>query len=623
MKKLKTNFLTMLYSGIILAQNTSLDTLAISNYLDEVVLTDTRFALKRSQSGKTVIKINSEEIEQFSGLGLGVLLSTHVGIDVIGKNLHSGQNQTLSIRAGRNRQVLILVDGIRVSDPSRIDNDFDINLLNMDMIESIEIVKGAASSLYGSSAAAGIINIVTKKTKESIRLIAKRTWSTVQVSNQALDKINAGNQLINISGRLANSGISMNLNYAKSHSNGMSSVKGDEVDPFKKVNFNTGFNGKIGNQFYWQINWNEDDINSNYDNSYPIEDADFEFSTKLSRYALNTKFKYNKGSINLNAGMQKNIREFKSSFPSINQSMNLNIDLFNKYIFNNKFYTILGFQYQKANMEATDKTENYQTDIYLNSVYIAPSGLNFNFGFRYNIHESYRGHIIYSFNPSYSIKIDQNRQIKFLSSYSKAFISPSLYQLYDTNYGNLSLQPENNLSFEFGFEILSDENLFNAVYFNRKQNPTLIFNITSTELKPFGGYDNSDIEITYSGVELSYNLRLFEKAKTRLNYIFSETTNGDLRSIPKHSFTGVIDIPVLSQTNLNLIGQFTGNRIANDFTQLEPYSLYTLQVNHKVEKFKLNLFFGIFNIFDTQYVIIPQYQSRGRNILMGLTVEID
>ena len=623
MKKVKTNFLAMLYCGIILAQNTSLDTLAISNYLDEVVLTDTRFALKRSQSGKTVIKINSEEIEQFSGLGLGVLLSTHVGIDVIGKNLHSGQNQTLSIRAGRNRQVLILVDGIRVSDPSRIDNDFDINLLNMDMIESIEIVKGAASSLYGSSAAAGIINIITKKTKESIRLIAKRTWSTVQVSNQALDKINAGNQLINISGRLANSGISMNLNYAKSYSNGMSAVKGDEVDPFKKVNFNAGFNGKIGNQFYWQINWNEDEINSNYDNSYPIEDADFEFSTKLSRYALNTKFKYNKGSINLNAGMQKNIREFRSSFPTLNQSMNLNIDLFNKYIFNNKFYTILGFQYQKANMEATDKTENYQTDIYLNSVYIAPSGLNFNFGFRYNIHESYRGHIIYSFNPSYSLKIDQNRQIKLLSSYSKAFISPSLYQLYDTNYGNLSLHPENNLSFEFGFEILSDENLFNAVYFNRKQNPTLIFNITSTELKPFGGYDNSDIEITYSGVELSYNLRLFEKAKTRLNYIFSETTNGDLRSIPKHAFTGVIDIPVLSQTNLNLIGQFTGHRIANDFTQLESYSLYTLQVNHKVEKFKSNLFFGIFNIFDTQYVIIPQYQSRGRNILMGLTVEID
>ena len=127
-------------------------------------------------------------------------------------------------------------------------------------------------------------------------------------------------------------------------------------------------------------------------------------------------------------------------------------------------------------------------------------------------------------------------------------------------------------------------------------------------------------KLQVGGVE--FNLRLLEKAKTRLNYIFSETTNGDLE-VFQNTYLRAIDIPVFLQTNLNLIGQFTGHRIANDFTQLESYSLHTLQVNHKVEKFKSNLFFGIFNIFDTQYVIIPQYQSRGRNILMGLTVEID
>ena len=80
----------------------------------------------------------------------------------------------MSIRGGRNRQVLILIDGIRVSDPSRIDNDFDINLLNIEMIESIEIVKGATSTLYGSSAATGIINIITKKTKESNQTYCKK-----------------------------------------------------------------------------------------------------------------------------------------------------------------------------------------------------------------------------------------------------------------------------------------------------------------------------------------------------------------------------------------------------------------------------------------------------------------
>ena len=80
MKLVKTTFLALVSCGMTLAQNTSLDSLAVStNYLDEVVVTDSRFALKRSQSGKTVVKINSEEIQQFSGLGLGVLLSTQLG----------------------------------------------------------------------------------------------------------------------------------------------------------------------------------------------------------------------------------------------------------------------------------------------------------------------------------------------------------------------------------------------------------------------------------------------------------------------------------------------------------------------------------------------------------------
>ena len=168
------------------AQNQILDSFDIStNYLDEVVVTDSRFALKRSQSGKIIIKIKQEDIQQFSGLGLGVLLSTHLGIDVIGKNLYSGHNpSTISIRGGRNRQVLILIDGVRVSDPSRIDNDFDINALSEEMIESIEIFKGPASSLYGSSAATGVINISTKKAGKSFHLMAKKTWATEQVANR-------------------------------------------------------------------------------------------------------------------------------------------------------------------------------------------------------------------------------------------------------------------------------------------------------------------------------------------------------------------------------------------------------------------------------------------------------
>ena len=606
----------------LLAQNQTVDSLAVStNFLDEVVVTDSRFALKRSQSGKTIVKIKSEEIQRFSGLGLGVLMSSHLGIDVIAKNMYSGQNPTVSIRGGRNRQVLILINGVRVSDPSRIDNDFDINAINIEMIESIEIVKGAASSLYGSSAATGVININTKKPKDAITLIAKKTWGTEQAADQPLNSVSNGNHSIFISG--TEGGIGVNLAYAERYSNGMSAVVGEENDPFNKVNLNVGLSGQFTSKVNWNLGWNRDEVNAGFDNSFPIEQADYKYTTELDRFSLNTKYDYEGGSLNLNAGYQTNIREFQYSYLLTYESDNLNIDVFNKYIFNNNFYTIVGFQYQKGTMKADYDPEVSQSDVYLNSVYLDPSGLNLNLGLRYNHHSAYDGHWIYSLNPSFSFDVNADYQMKILTSYSKAFIAPGLYQLYDPSYGNNELKPENNLSFEFGTEIRSNQNTLSAVYFNRKEDPTLIFG-PSIEGYPYGRYANSDQEIKYRGLELAYDFLFFESVKTRLNYIFTETTDGDLRSIPKHAIAGVMDLPLSESTHLNLVGQYTGERIANDaVTELEAYSIFTLQLNRQLQNPNINLFLSVFNVFDAEYVIIPQYASRGRNILAGISLQLD
>ena len=85
-----------------------------------------------------------------------------------------------------------------------------------------------------------------------------------------------------------------------------------------------------------------------------------------------------------------------------------------------------------------------------------------------------------------------------------------------------------------------------------------------------------------------------------------------------------MDVPFSEQTHLNLVGQYTGKRLANDsITQLEAYSLFTLQLNHKLKKPNANLFLSMFNLFDAEYVIIPQYASRGRNILTGISIQFD
>ncbi|MDA9139641.1 TonB-dependent receptor [Flavobacteriaceae bacterium] len=593
------------------------DTVTATNVsLEEVVVSDSRFALKRSQSGKTVVKISSKEIEKFSGLGFGALLSSHLGIDVLGRNLHSGQNPTLSIRGGRNRQVLILIDGVRVSDPSRIDNDFDINSLNLEMMESIEVVKGAASALYGSSAAAGVVNITTKKASESISVFIKKTWGTEQAANEPLNSVNAGNHNISLKGTAA--GIGFQASYAERYSDGLSAVKDGTPDAFNLTNLNLGFSGKINEAIKWQLKWNSDEVSSDLDSGYPIEDADYKYGTSLNRYSLNTSYAYENGSLNLNAGFQDNDREYESPFTYGYESDNLNVDLYNKYIFNNKFYTILGLQYQNSEMEAAYDTRVSQSDIYINTVYLDPSGFNFNVGLRYNHHDNYGGNFIYSINPSFNIDLNEKRKLKLLTSYSKAFISPGLYQLFDPVYGNPDLKPEENKSFEFGFEIRSEKNALSLVYFNRSENPTLIFDNTTSK------YGNSSKEIVYEGLEMGYEVNVRETMDIRLNYLYTDSTTGDLRMISKHSFNGLMDFPLSQKTNFNIIGQYYGKRIANDMvTDLDAYGLFTLQLNHRLGNQNANLFFSVVNLFDAEYVIIPEYTTRGRNVLAGVSFTID
>ena len=599
------------------ANDENSDTVTATNVsLEEVVVSDSRFALKRSQSGKTVVKISSKEIEKFSGLGLGALLSSHLGIDVLGRNLHSGQNPTLSIRGGRNRQVLILIDGVRASDPSRIDNDFDINLLNLEMIELIEVVKGAASALYGGSAAAGVVNITTKKASEFISVFIKKTWGTEQAANQPLNSVNAGNHNINLTGTTA--GIGFQASYAERYSDGLSAVKDGTTDAFNLTNLNVGFSGKINEAIKWQLKWNSDEVSSDLDSGYPIEDADYKYGTLLNRYSLNTSYAYENGSLNLNAGFQDNDREYESPFTYGYESDNLNVDLYNKYIFNNKFYTILGLQYQNSEMEAAYDTRVSQSDVYINTVYLDPSGFNFNVGLRYNHHDNYGGNFIYSINPSFNIDLNEKRKLKLLTSYSKAFISPGLYQLFDPVYGNPDLKPEENKSFEFGFEIRSENSSLSLVYFNRSENPTLIFDNATSK------YGNSSKKIVYEGLEMGYEVNIREAMDIRLNYLYTDSTTGDLRKISKHSFNGVMDFPFSQKTNFNIIGQYYGKRIADDkVTDLDAYGLVTLQLNHRLGNQNANLFFSVVNLFDAEYVIIPEYTTRGRNVLAGISFTID
>ena len=131
--------------------------------LDEVVITATKTEQKQSTTGKVVTVISKAEIEQSQGKTLGQLLNDQAGVVVNGALSTPGSVQRVYTRGAGNGRTLVLIDGIPAIDPSDPNNSYDINFISLTGVEQIEICRGSQSTLYGSDAEAGVINIITTK----------------------------------------------------------------------------------------------------------------------------------------------------------------------------------------------------------------------------------------------------------------------------------------------------------------------------------------------------------------------------------------------------------------------------------------------------------------------------
>ena len=142
--------------------------------LDEVVVTANRFSQKQINTGKVITVIKRKEIENSPFASIGELLGRQAGITIIGSNNSPGSNNDVYMRGAGTGNLLILIDGLPAYDVSSIRETFDINFIPLGEIERIEILKGGQSTLYGSDAVAGVVNIITRTndSKKTIRTTA-------------------------------------------------------------------------------------------------------------------------------------------------------------------------------------------------------------------------------------------------------------------------------------------------------------------------------------------------------------------------------------------------------------------------------------------------------------------
>jgi vitamin B12 transporter len=130
--------------------------------IGDIEVTATRTEQPVAASASAITVIGSDQIEKRGSLGLNDVLRGAPGLDVYSAG-GVGMQSSVFLRGATAGQTLVLIDGIRVGDPSGTDGSADLGGFVANNVERIEVLRGPQSALYGSEAMGGVINIITRQ----------------------------------------------------------------------------------------------------------------------------------------------------------------------------------------------------------------------------------------------------------------------------------------------------------------------------------------------------------------------------------------------------------------------------------------------------------------------------
>ncbi|WP_333694427.1 TonB-dependent receptor plug domain-containing protein [Flavobacterium sp.] len=611
--------------------------------LKEVVISDTKFEQSKEKSGKIIEKITAKDLERNSGQSVAAVLSQALGLEVNGNQSANGKNLSYFIRGGRNRQVLIVIDGIPMTDASGINLEYDLRLLPAEQVESIEIMKGAASTLYGTGAASGVINITLKKAaKKEISGNAYMHLGTQNTSENFRGNPQDFNQGFGLNGTLEKVDYYASLNSTETKGISQASGENFEEDQFSRVNALAKIGFQATSKLKLDFFGNYDRMKTDYDGPFDnVNSPDVLENVSLSeqfRFGFNPKYKYRNGEFKINSGftlLERSYNELNSWSGSLDNyvytSRSVVADAMNKYNFNSSFFMVVGTQFQFHDMNTQTpfdviNRENAKfnlVDPYITAVYNTPFGLHINAGARLNLHSVYDNQWVYNVNPSYHFK---ELPLKIITSYSTAYITPSLYQLYSP-YGNLDLTPEENATAEVGFEATfwNKKMTLNAVGFYREESNSIGFFFDPETFASY--YVNVEGENRVRGVETTLTYNFSSKVRVTGNYSFTDIPEELNRLIPKHKGNIALDYQMNARTFASISYQyvddrrdafFDGGTFATTDVFLGSYQLLSGLLKYEVLKNRMSVFGAVNNILNEEFVETVGYNTRGRNVKIGL-----
>ena len=553
-----------------------------------------------------------------------------------------------------NKYILILINGQKLS--GDISNNIDLNRINMARVKRIEVLDGAASSLYGSDAIAGVINIITDQPTQN--LICATSDTRVSGHGQLTESVN-----LDISSKGFGSYTSYSYDRADSYrNNDLEYVKGSDTETQPSIApLFTGYRSHLfGQKFTYAPNQHLA-LNAGLDYSYKITSRpetrpdvtggnDYEMRYKGFRWNIGGIYKFtSRNSLQANFvvdryryGKEYDVATKDYAVGDYVQSKKQRMmDGEIKAIlgFTTNSTTIFGADWRQDNLTAT--SGNINEHVYTLAAY-AQHEMKFlkdftaTLGLRLTHHETFNNHL----TPKVALMYAPG-EFRFRATYSAGFRAPGLDELYyhyfsvnrgkpQISFGNRDLKPEKSHYFSLNAEYRSQTiavsltgfiNLIkdmvvkqnipvDAVTLDmlRKEFPEMTDDQAS-KLEQYAVYQNSD-KGDVKGVQLNVSANLFPGFNLSANYAYTYArTKSDSEWTPlersiRHTATIAADYHHAWKRyslNVNLNGRLQSKTYYPSYEDAPGYGIWNLYTTHSFDVAKWALIepsIGIDNIFD-------------------------
>ncbi len=584
--------------------------------LDEVIIADNKLELPRAKKTKRIIRLGSKELQSYAGQSLATLINNLSGIEITGSRSVIGQNMNIAARGGNNRQVLILIDGVPINDPSLPNSEFDLRLLNLNDIESIEVVKGPSSVVYGSGAATAVIQINTKKTAHTSSFSLTGSIGSQGTPNDSKGVDQWNNTL---SYRTPQSYIEL----GQTRSAGMSAlVNTTEEDIYGRKSIGLGTELKV-NKTVLETSARFTEMNAGFDNTYPLEDADFESLAKQLTLNLRSKTTLSPAqSLIVASRYNKSNREIRSSYPVTYRAEAYNLDAYYTNYRSKNFNYLLGLYLYRQQTNFDQLAESTSIEPYLNSNLTVIDGLSLNTGVRFINHSNYGNDWVYSLGSSFNTEF-LGLSSKLYIELGSAFIAPSLSQLFGPFGSNPELLPETNRTASVGMELIKNKQTeYTLSFYSRSETNRMIYALIDAENFTYQ-YQNTNEQFKAKGLELFIRQALSDNLNATFNYTFTELDKEVLR-LPKHKLNIQLNSVIDQKSSLGLNYHFVSSRLDTDFSTFEnetlnAYGLIDLSYMRTLSE-KASISLRLSNLMNTEFIEIIGFAIQGRNLSLGYQV---